>query len=132
MFAMLENLLVRPCLVLAHADPVYAAATSRAFGRLGWDVYQALTGPETRRLARIYRAQVVVLDTDLPGESGWLTCAKLLQERPEVKVLLVSGHSQPSDHAFCAFVGAAALLPQAAGVGPLLQLAREIDLVPLA
>jgi ActR/RegA family two-component response regulator len=132
MFAMLENLLVRPCLVLGHADPVYAAATSRAFGRQGWDVYQAATGPEARRLARICRAQVVVLDTDLPGESGWLTCAKLLQERPEVKVLLVSGYPQPGDLDFCAFVGAAALLPRSAGVGPLLELAREIDLVPVA
>jgi DNA-binding response OmpR family regulator len=125
MSAILENLPIHPCLVLAHPDPVYSFVTSRAFRQLGWDVYQAATGPEARELARVFRAQVVVLDADLPEESGWLTCAKLLEERPGVKVLLVSANPKPRDHEFRAFVGAAGLFPRSAGVGPLLRFAQE-------
>ena len=75
MFAVLDDIRVQPCLVLAHPDPVYAAVVSRAFRRLGWDVCPAGTGPEARRLAQLLQAQLVVLDTQLPDETGWLTCA---------------------------------------------------------
>ena len=110
----------RPCLVVAHTGPVYAALTCRAFRRLGWDVYTAQTGPEARRLARMLDAELVVLDTALPGESGWLTCDKLTREFPAVKVLLIDGRPTPEGDQFAAFVGAAALVPRQDGPAALL------------
>ena len=110
----------RPCLLLAHADPVYAALASRSFRRLGWDVYAARTGPELRRLARMLEPVLVVLDTALPGESGWLTCDKLTREFPAVKVLLIDGRPTPEGDQFAAFVGAAALVPRQDGPAALL------------
>ncbi len=127
MFAMLEDLHIRPSLVLAHSDPVYAATVGRAFCQLGWDVYQAHTGPEARRLAFNVRAELVVLDVDLPDESGWLTCAKLTEELPGTRALLVYRHAEKADPEFARFVGAAGLYPAAAGAEPLLNQAREID-----
>ena len=50
----------RPCLILAHADPAYAAQVLRTFRRQGWDVYTAQSGPEVRRLARMLEPQLVV------------------------------------------------------------------------
>ena len=85
----------RPCLILAHADPAYAAQVVRAFRRHGWDVYPAQNGPEVRRLARMLEPQLVVLQTDLPEESGWLTCDKLTDEWPDCKVVLVSAEPTP-------------------------------------
>src|SRR5947209_7431231 len=85
----------RPCLVLAHSDDAYAARVARSFRRLGWDVYPARSGPEARRLTRLVGANRVLLDTDLPGESGWLTCAKLTQQLPGVRVVLVSPDRPP-------------------------------------
>jgi DNA-binding response OmpR family regulator len=110
----------RPSLVLAHADPVYAAGAARAFRRLGWDPYTARTGPEARRLARLLGANLVVLDAELCGESGWLTCAKLVQELPRVKVVLVADDLDAHREQFAAFVGARALVARAAGVPALL------------
>ncbi len=110
----------RPCLILAHADPAYAAQVVRAFRRHGWDVYPAQNGPEVRRLARMLEPQLVLLQADLPEESGWLTCDKLTSEWPDCKVVLVSAEPTPSRAAFASFVGAAALVDRKDGLAALL------------
>jgi ActR/RegA family two-component response regulator len=121
----------RPCLITAHADPAVTAALSRAFRRRGWDVYTARTGPEARRLARLLSAELVVLGTDLPEESGWLTCEKLTGELPEVKVFLVGDPRAGRAEAFAAFVGAAGLVDTRHAVAALV---RDVcgDSVPAA
>jgi DNA-binding response OmpR family regulator len=105
----------RPCLVLALADPPQATDAARRFRRLGWDVYPVKTGPEARRVARMVDADLVVLDTDLPAESGWLTCAKLVLERPRTRVVLY-GDVGERYRVFATFVGAHDLIDRAAGV----------------
>src|SRR5262249_42925551 len=94
----------RPCLVLAHADLGYAADACRRFRRLGWDVYQAHAGAEVRRLAHLLEPDLVVLDANLAGESGWLTCAKLTRERPATRVVLIDD-GEHGDQDRAAFVG---------------------------
>jgi DNA-binding response OmpR family regulator len=116
-----ENVGFRPCLVLAHASPVYTAQACRAFRRLGWDVYTARSGPEARRLARMLAADAVVLDTALPGESGWLTCEKLTGELPRVRAVLVAPTAGGQEARFAAFVGAGLLLREADGVAALVR-----------
>jgi len=110
-------------LILAHPDTEYETAIARAFRRMGWDVYSAHSGPEARRLARRLDADVVVLDADLPEESGWLTCDKLTREQPLAKVILVSDNLSPRNQELAAFVGASALVSY--GDGPA-ALAEEI------
>jgi DNA-binding response OmpR family regulator len=102
----------RPCLILAHRNPLYAAEACQHFRRQGWDVYQTHGGPEVRRLARMLEADLVLLDVDLEGESGWLTCAKLKQERPGARVVLVCEDAGGSNRGMAAFVGAAGIMRQ--------------------
>jgi CheY-like chemotaxis protein len=104
-----------PCLVLAGFD----AGIARAFRLRGWDVYPARSGPEARRLARMAEADLVVLDTFLPEESGWLTCEKLTRELPGVRVVLVD--PDPRRAELAEFVGAAALVGSA-GLSALMEL----------
>jgi CheY-like chemotaxis protein len=99
-----DSVCCTPCLVLAGFDGTIA----RGFRRRGWDVYQARSGPEARRLARMVQADLVVLDTYLPEESGWLTCEKLTHELPGVRVVLIDPDPRRADLA--EFVGAAALV----------------------
>ena len=115
----------RPTLVVAHSDPAYAVHACRTFTQLGWDVYQAETGPDVRRLAREMAPRFVILDALLPSESGWLTCDKLRLEAPETRVILVA--VQPGFHEanFAVFVGAAALVDRADGVQALLDEIEE-------
>jgi DNA-binding response OmpR family regulator len=115
----------RPCLILAHADPAYTAQAARAFRRHGWDVYPARNGPEVRRLARMLEPQLVVLQADLPEESGWLTCDKLTGESPTCKVVLVVSDLAPVHAAFASFVGASACVDRGDGAAALLARVRE-------
>jgi len=120
-----------PCLILAHPDTEYEAAIARGFRRMGWDVYLAHSGPEVRRLVRMLDAEVVILDADLPEESGWLTCDKLTREQPFAKVILVSDNLSPRNQELAAFVGASALVGYGDGLTPL---AEELfgSVVPVA
>jgi DNA-binding response OmpR family regulator len=121
MIAQTENTSVyRPGLIVAHSDANYAAAVQRAFRRLGWDVHLAASGPEVRHLARTADTAIVLLDTRLANESGWLTCDKLIREQPHLKVILVSAEPEPGDKHFAHFVGAAGLVNQTDGLDAVL------------
>jgi CheY-like chemotaxis protein len=116
-----EPLFGRPCLILTHGNPQYLADTCKFFRRQGWDVYEAQSGPETRRLARMLEPDLVVLEADLAEESGWLTCAKLTGERPGSKVVLISDDVDQHNRGMAAFVGAATLLRRQDSLASLLK-----------
>ena len=80
----------RPLLVLAYVDSAHAAHCGRYFRRLGWEVRLVASAAEARRLVSICNPRAVVLDTELPDESGWLACAKITQESPECRVYLLA------------------------------------------
>jgi DNA-binding response OmpR family regulator len=115
------NVVCSPCLVLAHPHPNAQAVLARGFRRLGWDVYLAHSGPEARRLARMLTADMVVLHVDLPEESGWLTCDKLIREQPSVSVILVGDDLSPRHRNLAEFVGASALVDRPEGMVPLVE-----------
>jgi DNA-binding NarL/FixJ family response regulator len=69
--------------------------------------------------------ELVVLQADLPDESGWLTCDKLTGEFPTVKVVLVAADLQPRLADFADFVGAEALVSRRDGAAGLLPRVRE-------
>lgn len=110
----------RPRLVLAYADSAHASQSCRQFRRLGWEVHLASSGTEARRLARALAPKVVVLDTELKDESGWLTCAKISLEDPEQKVILVGADLTPEQERFAVAVGAIALVQREQGVSALI------------
>ena len=118
----------RPCLVLAHADPLYAALIRQIFLRLRWDVHVISSGTKARELAAELAPALVVLDTGLPDESGWLTCAKLIQEQPSLSIVLVADRIGPSSQAFADYVGAAALVGRSDGLRALVDAARDVAL----
>jgi DNA-binding response OmpR family regulator len=121
-------LIMRPCLVLGHTDPVYTAQVRRAFGQLRWHVQVATSGPEARFLAQRLEPALVVLEVDLPGESGWLTCDKLTRERANLKVVLVSDHPDATSYRFAYFVRAKALVNRADGPQALVAEAANVPL----
>jgi DNA-binding response OmpR family regulator len=79
----------RPRLVLALSDDDRAELLRRKLRRRGWEVHSARAGPEARRLTQRHRPNVVILDTDLAQESGWLTCAKITLADGGQRVILV-------------------------------------------
>ena len=118
----------RPRLVLAHADSLYAALVRQIFLRLRWDVHVTSSGVRARELAADLAPSLIILDTDLPDESGWLTCAKLTQEHQDLQVILVADRVGRTSHAFAYYVGAAALIGRNDGLRALVNQARDVAL----
>ncbi|HYV35525.1 MAG TPA: response regulator, partial [Gemmataceae bacterium] len=102
----LKSLDFRPRMVVAYADSMHAAQSARQFRRLGWEVHLASSGPDARRLAQELTPEVVIMDTQLPDESGWLTCAKMMLAHGVQKVVLVSARVTPEEKGLAETVGA--------------------------
>jgi DNA-binding response OmpR family regulator len=120
---------LRPRVVLALGDGAYADSCDRHFARLGWDVHRGGSGEEARQLAQRVDASVVVVDTELPGQSGWLTCSKLVGEQPGRKVVLVATRLTVENQSFASFVGAAGLVLREDGVQALVDEIQETALL---
>lgn len=101
-------------------NTAFAAWIARRLRRLGWGVHLAQSAAEVRRLINEVSPQVVVLETRLPDESGWLACEKILRDDPTIKVVLVASQPEHKGQAFAEFVGAAALISQEEGVQALI------------
>ncbi len=107
---------IRERVVVALNDTVFASWIARHVRRLGWGVHLTQSGSDARRLCQAHSPQVVVLDTQLPDQSGWLTCEKILRDDPTIKVILFASHSEPNENAFADFVGPARLIRQNEGI----------------
>ena len=57
-------------------------------------VGEAGNGDEAIRLAATLRPQVIVMDCAMPGTSGLLATRAILQNQPEIAVLMLSMHSE--------------------------------------
>src|SRR5438874_1481304 len=79
----------RPSVVIAHSQSIYIHEVERAFRRHGWGIVRAADGPHARRLFAVLQPSLVILEAEFPGESGWLTCAKLSMEDPDARTILV-------------------------------------------
>jgi DNA-binding response OmpR family regulator len=125
MFARLEEAGPRrPHVIIAHSDPSYAMGAVRAFRRNGWGFTLAASGPEARRLATVFAPDLVVLEAELPGESGWLTCAKLNVGEERQPVILVTEANTTYGEEFAEFIGALRLVSRAQGPEALLEESR--------
>jgi DNA-binding NtrC family response regulator len=107
---------IRERVVVGLNDTIFAAWIGRHLRRLGWGVHLARSAAMARQLTAEFSPRVVVLDTRLPDESGWLTCEKMIRDDPTLKVVLVASRPERNGAAFAEFVGAATLLRQEDGL----------------
>jgi len=71
---------------------------------------------------------VVVVDTELEDESGWLLCDKLSRDDPSPKVILVARQLTPEQARLASFVGAAGRVLQQDGVAALVNEVQGVAL----
>ena len=113
----------RPHVIIAHSSPAYAHAVARAFRRRGWISLRAADGPDARRAATTCPGSLIVLEVDAPGESGWLTCAKVQMDNPGHRVVLVAADQSDRNDDFAEFSGATRLVTEEQGPDPVLEAA---------
>lgn len=103
-----------PKLVLGLIHGELARGLELQFKAAGWRVSSADTAAELRAKAEGGKAAAIVLPVSAcGGESGYLTCAKLVQTLPGVRVVMVGPESKRYAR-FAKFAGAAAYLPDTA------------------
>jgi len=113
---------MRPRLLLAYADSAYASRCVRYFRRLGWEVRMAASGIDARRQIAEFHPTFFVIDADMPEESGWLTCAKILLDQPELNVAVQVGERDDEAIGFQHFLGLDRLIVREEGVEGLAEL----------
>ena len=106
---------IRQRVVLGLDDTDFSAWQTRRLRGLGWIAYPTQSGEQARRLCRQHSPQVVVLDTGLEDQSGWLVCEKVLRDDPTLKVILLASQSERDGEAFAEFVGPSKLIRQTQG-----------------
>jgi DNA-binding response OmpR family regulator len=80
----------RPQILLVEDDPMLLEVLTEALKREHYSYVTARSGDEAIQAAYSLHPEVVLLDIDLPGQSGLLVAAKLKVARPSPKVLFLT------------------------------------------
>lgn len=100
-----------PCRVVVVDDERSVLRLVRTVLELdGHEVYEALNGPIGLSLIAAVTPKVVVLDVMMPGMDGIEVCAKVTEEHPDVRVLILTGSGDPSVRDRCMEAGAAVFM----------------------
>ncbi len=73
-------------------------------------VGEASSGEEAIRLARELKPNVILMDVELPGLSGLETTERILKVQPDVRVVVLTAHSEPPLPARLLDIGASGYL----------------------
>lgn len=88
----------RLCVLVADADAHSRSRLSTALREAGHRVHTAGDGEEALHKAHQERPDVVFLDTDLPGQGGWLVCAKLKLRGDDSPMVVMVVRGQSVEH----------------------------------
>jgi two-component system cell cycle sensor histidine kinase/response regulator CckA len=86
----------RGVLLVVDDDPGVLEVIAETLARVGFEVLRASSGAEAlaRFRERADAIRVVLLDLNMPGASGEVTCDEIRRLRPDAKIMLISGYSQ--------------------------------------
>ena len=83
----------RRSILLVDDDPTFLEVMTRGMQRHGFEVFAAADGPTARRLAADSQPDLVLLDLNLPGDSGLVTLPYLIESCPQARVVILTGYS---------------------------------------
>jgi len=89
-------------------------------------VGEAASGEEAIRLNRELKPDVILMDIGLPGLSGFETSERIMNARPEVRVIALTAHAQPPFPARLLEMGAAGYLTKACAADELIRAIRKV------
>jgi two-component system invasion response regulator UvrY len=89
-------------------------------------VGEADSGERAIRLNREVRPDVVLMDIGLPGLSGFETSERIMQARPDVRVIVLTAHAHPPYPARLLDMGAAGYLTKACDADELIGAIRKV------
>jgi PAS domain S-box-containing protein len=116
------------CLLFVDDEDSLVLLARRYFGRLGYEVVGFLAGDKA--LAAFDEAPMrftaVVTDMNMPGMSGVQLAEALLKRRPEIPIVMCSGHVTAELKQAVERVGVRALVPKPLGIDELAQVVHQV------
>ena len=109
-----------PPQILLVEDDSLIEVVGAALTRQGYKYDTAHTGDEALEKAYRLKPQVVLLDTHLPGQSGYLVAGKLKIAAPSPKIILMTSLPRGQSDRMAQFVGADAILHKPFAIAKLL------------
>lgn len=85
-----------PCILVAEDEPSVRRLITRGLEHLGHEVLSAEHSQEAEALWQKHEARIALLITDLRmpgGRTGWQLAELLREQRPDLKVLFITGYS---------------------------------------
>jgi signal transduction histidine kinase len=82
----------KPVLLAIDDDPDNRAFLSKAVVRQGFDVVAAPNAIQARRLLDARRPSIILLDVQMPDESGLMLLPQMLREYPEAVVVMMTAY----------------------------------------
>ncbi|MGD0816283.1 MAG: response regulator [Verrucomicrobiota bacterium] len=110
-------------LIVDDDEPVRDAISS-VLRNVGYEVLQSGDGPEALAEFDPKEIDLVLLDLNLPSQSGWDTFEGFTNRNPTLPIIIITGQSQQSEMAMAAGVGA--LMEKPLDAGQLLQTVEEL------
>lgn len=89
-------------------------------------VGEASTGEDAIQLARKLEPDLVLMDVGLPGLSGLETTERILKAQPDIRVIVLTAHSEPPLPARLLDSGASGYLTKACDAAELLRAVRKV------
>jgi DNA-binding response OmpR family regulator len=89
----MRNFKAKPTILIVDDDQTLLSIGTLMIQRSGYKVLQATSGKEAIQIFQNYKDDVclVMLEEKLPDESGSVTCKRLKEFEPDVKILHTSG-----------------------------------------
>jgi DNA-binding response OmpR family regulator len=111
-------------ILLVDDDPSVREMVGRVLLGEGYRVLFAANGPDALAIAAAVDIDLVLLDLNMPGPSGWDTFERLTSRNPLTAVIVITARSQQLFTAVNAGVGA--LLEKPLNITKLLETIREL------
>jgi len=113
-------------ILLAEDDEQVRQVLRASLERAGYDVCEAADGNEARRALELAPFDLVITDIVMPGRDGIETILFVRRQRPETRVIAISGHDDPLFLSNAAGLGAAHVLAKPFTPSQLLKLVAHV------
>lgn len=93
--------------IVANSNEDIRKSIAKQLRDCGWNVISVDTCSQLYKRMQAWPGAQVILNTQMPDESGFLACSKALRSQPTTQIHLVDEHADEVNQSLASFVGAA-------------------------
>ncbi len=114
-------------ILLVDDEEDFALALAERLTLRGFTLHVAYDGEQALRVISDCPARVMLLDLKMPGIDGMEVLRRTKKMRPEIQVIILSGHGSEADEARARFLGACEYLKKPADIADIIKALRKAE-----